>query len=141
MAKKSDAVYPVQKSDTEWRAQLTGEQYRITREAGTEPAFCGLYWDDKTKGTYHCVCCDAPLFTSDTKFDSGTGWPSFFQPISKEAVGERADNSLFMQRVEVVCNNCGSHLGHVFPDGPPPTGQRYCMNGMALQLLSKKNSK
>ena len=124
----------VQKSEAEWRAQLTPEQYHVTREAGTERAFCGPYWDDKRAGTYHCVCCDRPLFTSDTKYDSGTGWPSFFQPLDAAAVGEREDNSHGMRRVEVVCNDCGAHLGHVFPDGPPPTGRRYCLNGTALRL-------
>ena len=132
--KKDDTIWPVTKDDAEWRNQLTPEQYHVTREAGTERAFSGPNWDAKTPGTYHCICCNEPLFTSDTKYDSGTGWPSFFQPISPETVAERADNSLFMKRTEVVCSNCGAHLGHVFPDGPPPTGQRYCMNGTAMRL-------
>ena len=132
--KKDDTVWPVTKDDAEWRNQLTPEQYHVTREAGTERAFSGPNWDTKTPGTYHCICCDEPLFVSDTKYDSGTGWPSFFQPITPEAVAQRADNSLFMKRTEVVCSKCGAHLGHVFPDGPPPTGQRYCMNGTAMRL-------
>ena len=132
--KKDDTVWPVSKSETEWREQLTDEQYHVTRQAGTERAFTGPYWDSKSQGVYHCVCCDAPLFKSDTKYDSGTGWPSFWEPVSDGAVADRHDNTLFMRRTETVCANCGAHLGHVFPDGPPPTGQRYCMNGTALVL-------
>ena len=135
MGGKSDnTVWPESRTDNEWREKLTPEQYHVTREAGTERAFSGPYWDDKTPGIYHCICCDTPLFDADTKYDSGTGWPSFFQPVSQDAVAEKADNSLFTRRTEVVCNNCGAHLGHVFPDGPPPTGLRYCMNGTALRL-------
>ena len=135
MGGKSDnTVWPESRTDNEWREKLTPEQYHVTREAGTERAFSGPYWDDKTPGIYHCICCDTPLFDADTKYDSGTGWPSFFQPVSQDAVAEKADNSLFVRRTEVVCNNCGAHLGHVFPDGPPPTGLRYCMNGTALRL-------
>jgi len=135
MGGKSDnTVWPESRTDNEWREKLTPEQYHVTREAGTERAFSGPYWDDKTPGIYHCICCDTPLFDADTKYDSGTGWPSFFQPVSQDAVAEKADNSLFMRRTEVVCKNCGAHLGHVFPDGPPPTGLRYCMNGTALRL-------
>jgi peptide-methionine (R)-S-oxide reductase len=122
----------VQKSDAEWRAQLTPEQYRITRQHGTEPAFTGPYWDEKDPGLYRCVCCDAPLFRSDAKYDSGTGWPSFYEPVSPDAVTEREDRSYGMRRIEILCSNCGAHLGHVFPDGPEPTGLRYCMNGTAL---------
>ena len=130
--KKDDTVWPVAKTDAEWRAQLNDAQYYVTREAGTERAFTGPYWDSKSQGTYHCVCCDEALFKSDTKYDSGTGWPSFWEPVSETAVADRPDNTLFMRRTESVCANCGAHLGHVFPDGPPPTGQRYCMNGTAL---------
>jgi peptide-methionine (R)-S-oxide reductase len=125
------------KSDAEWREQLTPEQYRITRKHGTEPAFTGPYWDDKGPGTYHCVCCGAPLFDAATKYESGTGWPSFFKPASPDAVSEHADRSLFMRRTEVRCANCDAHLGHVFPDGPQPTGQRYCLNGHALKKTSE----
>ena len=135
MGGKSDnTVWSESRTDNEWREKLTPEQYHVTREAGTERAFSGPYWDDKTPGIYHCICCDTPLFDADTKYDSGTGWPSFFQPVSQDAVAEKADNSLFTRRTEVVCKNCGAHLGHVFPDGPPPTGLRYCMNGTALRL-------
>ena len=132
--KKDDTVWPVAKTDAEWREQLSYEQFYVTRQAGTERAFSGPYWDSKSQGTYHCVCCDEALFKSDTKYDSGTGWPSFWEPISDTAVADRPDNTLFMRRTESVCANCGAHLGHVFPDGPPPTGQRYCMNGTALVL-------
>lgn len=132
--KKDDTVWPVAKSDAEWRDQLSEAQYYVTREAGTERAFTGPYWDSKSQGIYHCVCCDEALFKSDTKYDSGTGWPSFWEPVSDTAVADRPDNTLFMRRTESVCANCGAHLGHVFPDGPPPTGQRYCMNGTALVL-------
>ena len=134
VGKSDNTVWPESRTDNEWREKLTPEQYHVTREAGTERAFSGPYWDDKTPGIYHCICCDKPLFDANTKYDSGTGWPSFFQPVSQDAVAEKADNSLFVRRTEVVCNNCGAHLGHVFPDGPPPTGLRYCMNGTALRL-------
>lgn len=132
--KKDDTVWPVAKTEAEWREQLSDEQFYVTRNAGTERAFSGPYWDSKSQGTYHCVCCDKALFKSDTKYDSGTGWPSFWEPVSDAAVSDRPDNTLFMRRTESVCANCGAHLGHVFPDGPPPTGQRYCMNGTALVL-------
>jgi peptide-methionine (R)-S-oxide reductase len=132
--KKDDTVWPLQRSEAEWREQLSDEQFYVTRQAGTERAFSGPYWDSKSDGTYHCVCCDAPLFKSGTKYDSGTGWPSFWEPVSEDAVADRPDNTLFMKRTESVCTNCGAHLGHVFPDGPPPTGLRYCMNGTALTL-------
>ncbi|CAI8206816.1 MAG: Peptide methionine sulfoxide reductase MsrB [Alphaproteobacteria bacterium] len=132
--KKDDTVWPLQRSEAEWREQLSDEQFYVTRQAGTERAFSGPYWDSKSEGTYHCVCCDAPLFKSGTKYDSGTGWPSFWEPVSEDAVADRPDNTLFMKRTESVCANCGAHLGHVFPDGPPPTGLRYCMNGTALTL-------
>ncbi|NBR50276.1 MAG: peptide-methionine (R)-S-oxide reductase [Alphaproteobacteria bacterium] len=132
--RKDDTVWPLQRSEAEWREQLSDEQFYVTRQAGTERAFSGPYWDSKSEGTYHCVCCDAPLFKSGTKYDSGTGWPSFWEPVSEDAVADRPDNTLFMKRTESVCANCGAHLGHVFPDGPPPTGLRYCMNGTALTL-------
>ncbi|MBO6538914.1 MAG: peptide-methionine (R)-S-oxide reductase MsrB [Rhizobiaceae bacterium] len=122
----------VQKSDAEWRAQLTPEQYHITREHGTERAFTGPNWDNKTPGLYRCVCCYRPLFSSETKFDSGTGWPSFYAPIDKDAVSEHSDRSWFMTRTEIRCADCDAHLGHVFSDGPQPTGLRYCMNGVAM---------
>ncbi|GAB5506622.1 MAG: peptide-methionine (R)-S-oxide reductase MsrB [Rhizobiaceae bacterium] len=122
----------VQKSDAEWRAHLTPEQYHVTREHGTERAFTGPNWDNKTPGLYRCVCCDRPLFSSETKFDSGTGWPSFYAPIDRDAVSEHSDRSWFMTRTEIRCADCDAHLGHVFSDGPQPTGLRYCMNGVAM---------
>jgi peptide-methionine (R)-S-oxide reductase len=129
---------PVAKSDAEWRKELTPEQYRVTRQKGTERAFTGEYWDSKTPGTYTCVCCGAPLFASDDKFDSGTGWPSYTAPIARDAVENEEDRSLFMRRTEVHCASCGAHLGHVFPDGPKPTGLRYCINSVSLKLEPKK---
>ncbi|MEK9672709.1 MAG: peptide-methionine (R)-S-oxide reductase MsrB [Rhodospirillaceae bacterium] len=124
----------IQKTEAEWRQQLTPEQFKVTRKAGTERAFTGKYHDCKDKGTYHCVCCGQPLFSSKTKFDSGTGWPSFYAPVAPDAVAEHEDYSFLMRRVEVVCSKCDAHLGHVFPDGPQPTGLRYCMNSESLDL-------
>jgi peptide-methionine (R)-S-oxide reductase len=122
----------VAKTDEEWHRQLTPEQYYVTRQHGTERAFTGLHWDEKRPGAYACVCCGAPLFSSATKYDSGTGWPSFWAPVEAGAVNEHVDRSWFMRRTEIRCARCDAHLGHVFPDGPDPTGQRYCMNGTAL---------
>jgi peptide-methionine (R)-S-oxide reductase len=127
-------VEKIHKSDEEWARELTPEQYAICRKKGTERAFTGELNDCKTPGTYVCGCCGNPLFDSETKFDSGTGWPSFWAPITAEAVATEADNGLFMRRTEVLCAACDSHLGHVFEDGPAPTGQRYCMNSVAMKL-------
>ncbi len=126
------------KKDDEWRQQLSPDQFRICREKGTEPAFSGNYWNTKETGTYQCVCCGSELFDSSSKFDSGTGWPSFYQAINSEKITTKEDGSLFMRRTEVLCNKCDSHLGHVFPDGPQPTGLRFCINSVSLEL--KKNS-
>lgn len=128
--------YKVQKTDAEWRAALTPEQYRVAREHGTERPWSHLYNTEKRDGVYHCVACGAPLFTADTKFESGSGWPSFFKPL-EGAVGQTTDRSFLMTRTEVHCASCGAHLGHVFPDGPAPTGQRYCMNGTSLNFEPK----
>jgi peptide-methionine (R)-S-oxide reductase len=126
-----------ERSDEEWRKTLTPEQYQVTRRKGTEPAFTGEYWDCHDAGTYRCVACGEPLFASDDKFDSGTGWPSFVRPVGQGAVETADDSSHAMQRTEVMCNACGAHLGHVFDDGPRPTGQRYCINSASLRLDPK----
>ncbi len=131
------AAEKVIKSDKEWQAQLTPEEFKVTRKKGTERAFTGQYHDSKTAGTYHCICCGNPLFSSETKYDSGTGWPSFWEAVSPDSVEMKPDRSIFfMPRTEVVCSRCDAHLGHVFDDGPPPTGQRYCMNSAALTLVT-----
>ncbi|MSP68174.1 MAG: peptide-methionine (R)-S-oxide reductase [Alphaproteobacteria bacterium] len=126
------------KTDAEWRQQLTPEQYQVCRRHGTERAFSGSHHNSKAAGTYHCVCCGQPLFRSDTKYESGSGWPSFWEPVAPDAVMQKDDHAFLMRRTEVLCSRCDAHLGHVFEDGPPPTGLRFCMNSAALKLEPPK---
>ena len=129
----------IEKTDEQWQEQLTAEQYHVAREKGTEPAFSGQYWNTKSDGVYQCVCCGQPLFEAKTKYDSGTGWPSFWAPIAEENIHTHSDRSLLMERVEVLCMRCNAHLGHVFDDGPPPTNLRYCINESSLRFIPRKS--
>jgi peptide-methionine (R)-S-oxide reductase len=135
---KSNKQYPIQKTDAQWKTELTENQYYVLREKGTERAFNGAYWDNKEKGTYYCVACQTPLFSSDTKFKSGTGWPSYYAPINSANVVTETDSSFGWNRTEVLCGKCGGHLGHVFEDGPKPTGLRYCINSVSLSFKTDK---
>ena len=130
----SEEFNKISKTDEEWRKELTAEEFLVTRQAGTERPFSGVYWNETREGVYSCKCCKQPLFASNTKFDAGCGWPSFYEALSDEAVVKREDLSLGMRRIEVLCARCDAHVGHVFPDGPPPTGLRYCMNSVSLSL-------
>ena len=131
-------MHEIEKSDSEWREQLSDEEFRVCRLKGTEAPFSGNYWDDWTDGIYRCTCCGETLFEADTKFDAGCGWPSFYQPVSDEAIRYLEDNSHGMQRIEIRCGSCDAHLGHVFPDGPQPTGERYCVNSASLNFTDQQ---